>query len=205
MRNFTAGCVPVLLSLIAPQNLAGQERPDSVQARNDCRLAHQVLVHGQPANKRDWALTVVDDCGPEGADAIAHVLRTQRIATTRSAGLDQLANAASMIVDAEVFRAALEVAADETAGEAARVHAIGIVNTQITRSVLPYEALVTDPRTGRLFVGDVTTWQPLAVRELPADARAAAVATLSRLMTESQSPVIRLAAEQVFYHICEAQ
>jgi hypothetical protein len=34
----------------------GDEQAVLVQRRNDCRLARQVLVHGQPASKRDWAL-----------------------------------------------------------------------------------------------------------------------------------------------------
>lgn len=202
MRKVTAGSLALLVAVSVPHSLAGQsERADEVQARNDCRLAFQVLVHGQPANKRDWALTVIGDCGPEGADAIAHALREERRASTRTLGLDDLANVASTIVDAEVFRAALDIAGDATAGEAARVHAIGILNTQITRRVLPYEALVTDPHAGRVVLGDVTTWQPLLVRELPPDARSTTLTLLTRLLAESQSASICLAARRVFYRI----
>jgi hypothetical protein len=203
MRRIAAGAVAVLLALLAPENLPGQqsEHADSVHAHNDCRLAHQVLVHGQPSNKYAWALTVIGDCGSEGADAIAHALGAQRTARTRSAELDDIANVGSMIVDAEVLRAALDLASDETAGEAARVHAIGLIVAQITRSVLPYDALITDPRTGQVIVGDVSTSQPLVVRDLPADARVTALAVLSRLKTQSQNQVIRLAARRAFYRI----
>lgn len=199
MTKMFAVATAVLLAVVSPKMLPAQHstHPDSVQARNDCRLAHQVLVHGQPANKYNWALTIIGDCGPEGADAIAHALRAQRSAQARSAELDDLASVASMIVDAEVFRAALQVASDETAGEAARVHAMSIIHAQITGADLPYEALVTDPRTGPLIVGEVSTFEPLVVRELPADARATALATLSRLRAEAGNPVVRLAARQV--------
>lgn len=204
MRKASIGSLVLLFAANVPHSLFGQqqsERADKVQARNDCRLAVQVLVHGQPANKRDWALTVIDDCGPEGADAIAHALREERRASTRSPGLDDLATAATSIVDAEVFRAALEIAGDVTAGEAARVHAIGILNTQITRRVLPYEALITDPYAGRVVMGNVTTWQPLVVRELPPDARSTTAEVLSHLLDESPCGSICLAARRVFYRI----
>ncbi|HEU4322809.1 MAG TPA: hypothetical protein VFS21_06630, partial [Roseiflexaceae bacterium] len=148
-----------------------------------------------------WAMGIIGDCGPEGADALAHALRGHRAAQTRTAELDEVASVAVMLVDAEVFRQALEIAADQTAGEAARVHAISIIHAQVTGAVLPYEALVTDPVTDSLIIGFATTSQPLVVRALPTDARETALAVLGTIARQQQNAIVRLAAEQAFYSI----
>ena len=52
------------------------QNADSVQLRNECRLAHQILTKGQPANQRDWALEFIRRCGSLGGEAIAHLIRS---------------------------------------------------------------------------------------------------------------------------------
>jgi hypothetical protein len=48
---------------------------DDVHLRNDCRLAVQVLTHGQPANKREWALDTIDRCDESGPPVLARMWR----------------------------------------------------------------------------------------------------------------------------------
>jgi len=57
-----------------PEYRPKRERED-VQLRNDCRLAVQVLTHGQPANKREWALDTIDRCDESGPPVLARMWR----------------------------------------------------------------------------------------------------------------------------------
>ena len=59
-------------ALVAAGPLAAQADPGAVKHRNDCLLAEQVLTHGQPANKRDWALNYIGSC-PGAADDLTEV------------------------------------------------------------------------------------------------------------------------------------
>lgn len=58
---------------------AQQERErDDVHLRNDCRLAAQVLTHGRPANKREWALGTIPRCDESGPPVLARMWRDAR-------------------------------------------------------------------------------------------------------------------------------
>jgi hypothetical protein len=197
--RLTCGRQVLALLLFLVPDLSAQERASEVTLRNNCRLAVQALVHGQPANKYDWALNVIDDCGTDGASAIAHELRDLRGSNERTPHLEVLVEAALLVRDVDLFRAAMEIAADEQAGEAARVHAISLLTLQVTRQILPYEALVSDPTKGdRLIFGPATSRGPDTLRELPPDACSAAQITLERIAESQARRVIRLAARQAF-------
>lgn len=172
---------------------------DSIELRNDCRLARQILVHGQPANKRPWALGIIPNCGIDGADALTHELRDTRGAQARTPELDALANAATDVIDGEIYRVAIEVAVDPSAGEAARVHALGVWHAQVTGGeILPYEALVSDPVTGaEIVLGPVTTVRPLTLRPLPTDALNSSISALMALIEGELNPRVLLAARHV--------
>jgi hypothetical protein len=200
--RLTRWCLPLGLAFFVPQHLIAQERPADVALRNDCRLAHQVLVHGQPANKYDWALQVIEACGTEGAAAIAHELRDLRALSQRTAQLDQLNESAHRLIDVALFEAAMEIAADAAAGEAARIHAVGLLTLQVSQTNLPYEALITDPMAGgEVIVGPVTSRGPSILRELPPSACQAAFDLLNRLAGTDANPKVRLAADQARYAV----
>jgi hypothetical protein len=58
---------------------------EDVHLRNDCRLAVQVLTHGQPANKREWALDTITRCDESGPPVLARMWR-QTAADSASVG-----------------------------------------------------------------------------------------------------------------------
>ena len=71
MRNpLTALFGLIALLFLVPSAASAQQSrsavPDSVHARNHCRLAGQVVRTGQPATKRAWAWAVLPACGSEG-------------------------------------------------------------------------------------------------------------------------------------------
>lgn len=104
---------------------------DSVQHRNNCRLARQVLVHGQPSNKRDWALSYFLTCGAQGGTIVRDVLLRHRADAAFDAELDRLVSAATGLVDGQMASTALQIASDRTAGGAARVQAMRVLYGQI--------------------------------------------------------------------------
>ncbi|HLM69208.1 MAG TPA: hypothetical protein VK358_16840 [Longimicrobium sp.] len=194
------------LAVLIPKHLISQESPAEVTLRNDCRLARQVLVHGQPANKYDWALRVIEDCGADGADAIAHELRDLRKLHERTPSLDRLSESGRRLIDVAVFRAAMDIASDETAGEAARILAISLITAQVAQVDLSYEALTTDPMNGgEVLVGHTTSQGPTVLRALPSGARQEASTLLHRLAVEDANPMVRLAADQARYSVDDPQ
>lgn len=77
MKRILVGMTVALLGMAAypavaqePEYRPKREREDA-QLRNDCRLAVQVLTHGQPANKREWALDTIDRCDESGPPVLA--------------------------------------------------------------------------------------------------------------------------------------
>lgn len=187
-----------LALMVAPTTLAGQPQQD-VHLRNDCRLAQQVLVHGQPADKHDWALGVISNCGREGADILAAEMRKNRMATARSPRLDLLAGQATMMVDSAIFDAALSIATDRSAGEAARIHALSVLYTQLTGGYQPYEDLVQPYTPGATIIlhGPSTSASSPTERMLPADAQQQAWERLRGVAVAEMNPVIREAARRV--------
>lgn len=133
-------CLDVLRSV--PLDAQATSRPDSVQHRNDCRLASQVLTKGQPANKYVWALAHIPTCGPVGGLALAEVLEQNRN-IVRPEALEDIVMLASDFHDASIFRAALDVAGDEGSTKQARIQALRVVYYQLGRGrVDPYESFL---------------------------------------------------------------
>lgn len=195
---------PALLLIVctvlpAGAQVSGAANADSIALRNDCRLAHQVLVHGGPANKRGWALGIIQNCGTQGADVIAQQLRQARTQALRTAELDSLAHASIMVIDEQIYQAARAVATDRAAGTAARVHALGVWFAQVTGGdILPYEALVSDPAAGgEIVLGPVVSEGPLTLRPLSSDALAASISELEGIVASEANACVRVAARQV--------
>ncbi len=101
------------------------QTPEEVDDKRlaDCRLASQVLTHGSPANKFDWALQTIGACGADGGAALAAFVRSVR-ASTDTAWLNRVTQGALYLHDGELFPASLEVADDASASIPARIFAM---------------------------------------------------------------------------------
>ncbi len=130
---------------------------------------------------------------------MAHELRDLRGSGARTPSLDFLVEGALLVRDVDLFQAALEIAADEQAGEAARIHSISLLVLQVTGDILPYEVLVSDPaQGGALLFGPATSRGPDTLRDLPPGACSAARDALERIASSDANPRIRLAGRQAF-------
>lgn len=127
--RWTIALLSLLMLHAAPA--VAQVRPDSAPHRSDCRLARQVLLHGQPANKRPWALGYIVTCGAGAGETVAEILRRHRSDVTVARELDELVTAVSGLVDRGLALAALDVARDPGAGTAARVQALRLLYFQV--------------------------------------------------------------------------
>lgn len=120
---------PVLLALMvsAPQILAAQVDPDSINHRNNCRLAAQVVETGQPPTKKDWALSYIGTCGEGGGEVLAQVLDELRTSNDIER-LDEIGHAVAWrLRDGHVYGMAYDIAQDDAASPPARVTAIGLL------------------------------------------------------------------------------
>lgn len=128
---------------------ARAQKPDAAKDqkhRAECRLAHQVLTQGQPADKRDWAVGKTRTCPSLGGEAIASELDRLRTVDQRTDELERVVLATSSFVDRRIVSRALDIASDAAAGTAARVQAIRVLSHQMAPSALTqYEQFVQPP------------------------------------------------------------
>jgi hypothetical protein len=113
----------VLAILGAAVPLHAQAEPDSVKLRNDCRLAVQVTLTGNPAPRREWARWAIMRCGAEGGRVIAQAIRANK-SSSDTALLNRITWPAFELRDGNVFLAAYEVLGDKSATPQARVFAV---------------------------------------------------------------------------------
>jgi hypothetical protein len=85
-----------------------RERED-VHLRNDCRLAVQVLTHGQPATKREWALDTIDQCDESGPPVLA---RMWRQVAADSASVGHMVYRSVRLRDQRVYDVVFDIARD---------------------------------------------------------------------------------------------
>jgi hypothetical protein len=112
-------------AVLVPLSVNAQANPDSIEHRNDCRLAVQVVTTGRPAVKTDWAIRQMRTC-PEAATELATALRAAR---TRhdTVALNRLTEPADWLRDGSIFSAAMDVLRDRTASPVARVYATRVL------------------------------------------------------------------------------
>ena len=127
----------------------GVSRATEVRTRNDCRLAAQIVATGHPAPHEAWALELITGCGSQGGAALAAAVRAARQSGDVEA-LDRLTGSALYIRDAQLFAAALEVAADAGASVPARAFALRAALNAVAPAVWfdDYAALVHPPANG---------------------------------------------------------
>lgn len=116
----------------AAQGNSGKEDYANEQHRNDCRLAHQVLTLGQPADRTDWALEIAPTCPALGGEALAAVLLAHRGDETAGPELEVVVDASLRLRDGALFGAGLQLADDPGAGRAARIAGWQVVHAQLT-------------------------------------------------------------------------
>jgi hypothetical protein len=107
-----------------PEYRQKRERED-VQLRNDCRLAVQVLTHGQPANKREWALWRISGCHDSGPPVLA---RMWREVAGDSASVDEAIYRSVRLRDRRVYDVVSSIARDRSVPalkRAAALHLLG--------------------------------------------------------------------------------
>lgn len=114
------------------QGRSGKEDYADEHHRNDCRLAHQVLTDGHPADRHEWALETAPSCGALGGAALAAVLLAHHGDDTAGDELEVLVGASVRLRDAALFAAGLQLAGDAAAGGAARVAGWQVVHAQLT-------------------------------------------------------------------------
>lgn len=168
----------------------GDEQAWLVQHRNDCRLAQQVVVHGRPANKRDWALGQLNSCGALGGQTLAAAIPQYRMVSAPGGEMEKLVQSAAYLTDGNVFNAALVLAADESAAGAARVQAIRIAYHQLNPAIYQsYEAFLTNSLETRIVhSASITSEAPQRGTPLPDDALDRVIRVLHRILATASAP-----------------
>lgn len=110
--------------LLAADALCAQADPDSVQLRNGCRLARQVIETGNPSPHTEWALRQIGGCGPEAYGASLAVAVRRLRTETDTVVLREFWRPSRFLRDGELFRASRDIAADQGASTQARVFAL---------------------------------------------------------------------------------
>jgi hypothetical protein len=178
-----------------PLDAQATSRPDTVQHRNNCRLAVQVLTTGHPANKRYWALAYASTCGPVGGSALAHALEQNRSSATPES-LEEVVMVSSEFHDATIFRTALDIARDQSSTRVARIQALRVLYYQLGRGrVDPYESFLVAER-GEIY--PIRHDYPCGVGEpLPTDAAQQALRTAEAIEQHEGDADLRAAARKV--------
>jgi hypothetical protein len=114
-----------------PADVRAQERPANPIAakhRNDCRLAAQVLITGEPHTKRDWARDYISNCEHEGPPAIVQEWRT---VPGDTAAVVKVMRASTMIRDARIYEQVRAVVLDRSRPDVVRVGAMHVLDNYV--------------------------------------------------------------------------
>lgn len=111
-------------------------------AETDCRLAAQVLTHGEPAGKRDWALDIIQSC-PQAKDVIP---RLWSDVPTDDEEIEGLFHLSRQVRDGRIYEAAYSIATDPARQPLLRVVALGVLGSYVVPDL--YMHLPLEPVTG---------------------------------------------------------
>lgn len=200
-RKILGGAWLLVTIAAVPSNVQGQAQPDSVKRRNDCRLAAQVVSHGQPANRREWALRLLPDCGSDGGRAVASALASFRNGAGSREHLEQLVMLTSVLHDATVFRTVLSIAVDPSADGVARIQALRVLYFQLSRGAVdPYESFLA--RRGYIEV-PLSDYPYTLGESLPANAAVQVRDAATVVIKDASSDAdVRAAARKVYGIAC---
>jgi len=184
----------------APAAVTAQGSPDSVQHRNNCRLAEQVLSTGHPAPREDWALGIAWSC-PQIAPTLARALTAAR-AFTDTAYLNALTAPFVRVRDGSVFSAAMNLAQDPSASVPARVAAIRTLMFAVRPGWFVDFAWLMNPSTAYCFLPPSPHSEILNGTPLPDDYVAQVRTLAARLQNDSGEPrIVRSAANCALYSV----
>jgi hypothetical protein len=170
-----AGTVGLLICSALP--LQAQDRPpETVQHRNDCRLAAQVVRTGEPHTKREWALGYVSNCANEGPAVLAEWWREG----SEPAEVPDLVRSSGRIRDARLYRSLTEAVADRSRPGAVRVGAMLVLAKYVDpgSAVWLTDLVPPDPITYIRLIGGSTTARNQLVGAEPIESVAASVLAL---------------------------
>lgn len=176
--------------------LGAQANPDSVELRNDCRLAVQTIRTGEPGPKVQWAWDLIPACPESGAASAAALRRLRHDPDTAHFAPVQVVG--FNVRDGELFAAALEVAGDRGATNVAREASFIILVYQlmVDRDVAFAELSQADLTSGCPLGSVDDRGVPVTLTPLPADAAVRAGALASVVAENAQEPaVVRIAAD----------
>ena len=135
------------LAVVAVPAQAQGESEQAELAAN-CRLAAHVLITGQPAPHRRWALEQIGACSETGGEALAAVWRD---APTDSMTLVRLVFASSRFRDQRVVDAVLQTALDPSRAFEVRMAALRVVPAFVDPSAyVPSRVLLSPPSSAVL-------------------------------------------------------
>lgn len=179
---------------------------DSVQVRNRCRLAIQVIETGHPQPHARWAYEYVRRCGNHGTAAVARAITAAATEGDRTTW-ELLSLPAFYVVDAGIFESALRVAQDRAATTTARAHSMMMLIYALSPgTLLSYDDLTrghTVP-AHRVCFGSGRLGPHFEVRvesPLSSDYRERLLASMTRLsQAAEEESAIRQAARCVVAH-----
>lgn len=119
----------------------GRREAQDAQLRNDCRLASQILVTGQPRPHYEWALSFISLCDARGPEALSH-LWSETTGDADTVRLERLVFQSQRLRDARLL-GALGTALNDAARPAA-------VRIAALRVLISYVAPLHDANAGSL-------------------------------------------------------
>ncbi|HEX8670240.1 MAG TPA: hypothetical protein VF710_00045 [Longimicrobium sp.] len=122
-------CVAAL-PLVPVESRAQDQGPNPlmVKHRNDCRMAAQVLITGEPRTRREWALDYISNCEHEGPPAIVQEWRT---VPGDTASVVKVMRASTMIHDARIYEQVRAVVLDRSRPDVVRVGAMHVLDNYV--------------------------------------------------------------------------
>lgn len=139
------------------QAMAQDIPSDSVQIRNDCRLARQVITAGHPLEKRNWALAMIVTC----ADAAEALALAWEAPLGQGQDLAKLEFATREVQDQRIIPPPQRVASDPGATKLARIAALSTLMSYIKPSEgLPPEESLLSGQLGHFAIRMTTGASP---------------------------------------------
>ncbi|MBA3338556.1 MAG: hypothetical protein H0T54_02185 [Geodermatophilaceae bacterium] len=180
----------LLLILASPSKGQGIFVADSVQRRNDCRLAEQVVATGAPSTKAVWARSFISEC----LSAVPTLVNALRQAPAGSAEEEAFITSAAIIHDDRILEAAAAMLEDRGLAPQKRLAAIRVLGPLLEEATFVDPTTFADPSgTGVLRT---SFDRPMHVGEVPirGTTRTRALAAIARAGTDDPDPTVRRVA-----------
>jgi hypothetical protein len=177
--------------LLLPRGSLAQANPvsDSARARNDCRLASQVLTSSQPANKVEWAAGAILRCGD------AAIVLGQALAQTAPGSAEEVlvVRSALKVSDRHLLDAVIAILDDGARPAAKQLAALSVAATLVNPETLVEPERYAIAEWGVLvgLFDNEPVPGPMPITE--AD-RTRALDAMTRLSASASDPLVRRVA-----------